>query len=212
MAYVEVMKKLNDIGNYKAKDAQLIAKEYINNNLDVNDLLPYILDNWALHRIYFEVNLKRLKSQQEQFEFIERHFDYLNDWYHTDELIQFVRKYITFEYAYNKAKYYVRDKRTFVRRWGYVLFLTGIHKEPLRFKKIAKLFHNDNEYYVVMAQAWLLADLCIYAREETIEFIRKCKLNYNILGKAIQKICDSYRIDDRTKEICKGLRERVRDN
>ena len=35
MAYVEVMKKLNDIGNYKAKDAQLIAKEYINKS-DIN--------------------------------------------------------------------------------------------------------------------------------------------------------------------------------
>lgn len=212
MSYEKIIRELHSLGSYKTKDVDKIGKSLLKNKEDVSDLLPHILDSWELHRIYFQVNLGLLKNQQDQLKFIEDHFLYLNEWYHTDELIQFVRKYITFDYAYNKAKEYVEHKLPFVRRWGYVLFLTGIHKEPENFDRISKLFHDDKEYYVQMAQAWLIADLCIYAPKQTIEFLTNNKLKYNIIGKAIQKICDSYRIDIKTKELCKSLRNKLKNN
>ena len=66
--------------------------------------------------------------------------------------------------------------------------------------------HDDNEYYVQMAEAWLIADLAIYNSGEVIKFIESQPLHYNIIGKAIQKISDSFRISGDIKKRAKELR------
>jgi len=71
---------------------------------------------------------------------------------------------------------------------------------------------DDEEYYVQMAQAWLIADLAVYNIETIKEFIYNTKLKYNIIGKAIQKICDSFRISYEDKEYLKKLRNKVKNN
>lgn len=72
--------------------------------------------------------------------------------------------------------------------------------------KLFNLFKNNDEYYDVMAQAWLISYLAIYFPNETYEYIKSRKLNYNIIGKAIQKICDSFRISNNYKLKIKELR------
>jgi len=57
-----------------------------------------------------------------------------------------------------------------------------------------------------MAEAWLIADLAIYNPEEILHFIASRKLNYGIIGKAIQKMCDSFRISDEIKRRARELR------
>ena len=58
-----------------------------------------------------------------------------------------------------------------------------------------------------MAQAWLISYLAIYEPEKTLEYLSTCPLNYNIVGKAIQKICDSFRINESTKTMFKYIRK-----
>lgn len=57
-----------------------------------------------------------------------------------------------------------------------------------------------------MAEAWLIAELAVFAPQKVYEWFPECMLQYEIVGKAIQKICDSYRISDDSKEKFKGLR------
>ncbi|NLJ89879.1 MAG: hypothetical protein GX323_03180 [Clostridiales bacterium] len=71
---------------------------------------------------------------------------------------------------------------------------------------------DDPEYYVQMAQAWLICDLAVFNPKDTIEFIENSNLKYNILGKAIQKILDSYRISDSDKAYVKSLRPKLKEN
>ena len=66
---------------------------------------------------------------------------------------------------------------------------------------------DDEEYYVQMAEAWLISYLGIYAPQKTFDYIKGCPLKYNIIGKGIQKICDSFRVSDEWKEKFKSLRK-----
>ena len=138
--------------------------------------------------------------------FIEDNFNYLDDWWHVDQLTQFVNNNLDFDYIYEKAKLYIQDDREFVRRWGYVIFMPTLVKNDKAYK-LFELFKNNDKYYDIMAQAWLISYLAIYLPNETIELIKSKKLEYNIIGKAIQKICDSFRISDDYKTKVKELRE-----
>ena len=206
MIYEETILRLSTIKKMRTADIDAIAKQYLKDNIDVSELYSHIAESGALHRIYFVVSLKRIKKYEEQLAFIEKHFSCLRDWWHVDMLLQLLVKAPSFEYVYNKAKIYTKSNLLFVRRWGYVIFLSGFQKDPQITKEILSLLHDDHEYYVQMAEAWLIADLAIYNSRAILDFIASKALCYNIIGKAIQKIIDSFRICEEVKKHAKSLR------
>lgn len=204
----EFEKEFSKLGNnYKTKDVDKFNKQLIKNNIDVSFLKNIVLEKQEYHRTYFQVSLGRLKTIDEQFLFLEDNFHLLKDWWHVDQLQQFIKKDITFDYAYNKALEYIKSDMPFVRRWAYVMFMPTLVKDKKGFSKLVSLFQDDDEYYVVMAEAWLISYMAIYHPDKTIKYIKTCPLKYNIMGKAIQKICDSYRISDDYKNRFKELRK-----
>lgn len=70
-----------------------------------------------------------------------------------------------------------------------------------------KLFKDDDEYYVIMAEAWLISYLGIYNPDKTLEYLKSKPLEYNIVGKSIQKICDSFRVSEENKNRFKEVRK-----
>ena len=187
-------------------------KILIKSKIDVSDLKNHCLSNQLVHRTYFQVSIGNINTIEEQFDFIEDNEDLLQDWWHVDQLTQFIKKPVDYQFALSKAKLYIESDKPFVRRWGYVLFLVGLQKNKTNTKEILLLMKDDEEYYVQMAQAWLIADLAVYNIETIKEFIYNTKLKYNIIGKAIQKICDSFRISYEDKEYLKKLRNKVKNN
>ncbi len=212
MLYKKIINDLESIPNLKTKDVDRYNKKLIKEKTDVSEIGEYIMENQILHRTYFQVSLGLIKDTEKQFEFIEKNEDYLQDWWHTDQLIQFLKKPVDFDFAYRKAKEYINSDKPFTRRWGYVLFLAGLQKDKAHTKDILALMKDDDEYYVQMAQAWLICDLAVFNPKEVIEYIESCGLKYNILGKAIQKMVDSYRISDEDKSYVKALRSKVKNN
>lgn len=208
----KISRELSAIPNLKTKDVDSYSKKLIREKVDVSSLKDDVNEEGLLFRPYFQVSLSRLKTFEEQFAFIEQNENLLNDWVHTDMLLQFLKKPIDFEFAFEKAKTYVNSDRTYTRRWGYVLFLAGLQKETANTNRILSLIKNDDEHAVQIAQAWLICDLAVFNKEAVFSFIENCGLKYNILGKAIQKICDSFRFSDADKERVKALREKVRGN
>lgn len=196
------------LGNYyRTKDIDVFNKKLIKNNKNVDFLKDFVLSNPQYHRTYFQVSLAKFNNIEEKFNFIEENFDKLQDWWHVDQLPQFVNKYLDFDFAYKKASEYINNNLLFVRRWGYVMFMPKLVKNKNHFNYIIKLFKDDDEYYVQMAQAWLISSLAIYEPQKILEYLYSCPLNYNITGKAIQKICDSFRIDENTKTKFKAIRK-----
>lgn len=187
---------------YKTKDLDGIIAFLVRQKADVSALRSYILDEQDLHRIYYYVNLKQMRDVNARMAFIDRNLLFL-DWWHTDQLIHFVAD-LAFETALSYAKGYFSSDDPFIRRWGYVLFISRLgrgHAEAL-----LPQMTNDDEYYVQMAEAWLIAELAIDEPETVYAWMKANDLRYSINGKAIQKICDSYRIAGAWKEQFKALR------
>ena len=200
--------KLGD--NYKTKDVDRFNRSLIKNCENVSFLSDIVLEKQEYHRTYFQVSLGQLNGIEAKFTFIENNFDKLQDWWHVDQLSQFVDKDLAFDFAYKKAKEYIQSNLPFVRRWGYVMFMPTLVKNSDVTEKLFLLFKDDTEYYVQMAEAWLISYLAIYHPQKTLAFLENCRLKYNIVGKAIQKICDSFRINNEYKKLFKEIRKKYR--
>lgn len=211
MNLAEFEKRFSALGEqHKTKDVDRFNRELIKERADVSFLCDVILTKQEYHRTFFQVSLAQLHGIESKLKFIEKHFDKLRDWWHVDQLSQFVDKELTFDLAYEKAKEYVMSELPFARRWGYVLFMPTLVKTPGAAEKLFPLFKDDDEYYVQMAEAWLISYLGIYFPEKTLSYLESCPLRYNIAGKAIQKICDSYRCTDEVKSRFKEVRKRYK--
>ena len=194
---------------YKTADVDRLIKKYVSEKADVGELREYILDEQVLHRIYYFVALKQMKDVYRRMEFIHRNLLF-SDWWHTDQLIKFVSD-MNFDEAFGYAKEYVKSNDPFIRRWGYVLFISKLCRNEENLGKILTLLKNDDHYTNQMAQGWLICELAVFFPERMLAwFENENELNYKINSKAIQKICDSNRIADDVKERFKALREFLR--
>ena len=188
--------------DYKTADIDRLIQRYVREKANPSLLRPYILEQQELHRIYYYVALKQMKDVKQRMAFIHENLLF-SDWWHTDQLIRFVAD-LEFETAMQYAKGYIVDEDLFVRRWGYVLFISKLGRGHAG--ELLSLLHEDKQYYVQMAEAWLIAELAVFEPEAVYEWFKTSDLQYNITGKAIQKICDSFRISEEWKERYKGLR------
>lgn len=203
----QVQSDLNSLpANYKTADVDRLIRLYGKQNADVSALRPHILAEQQFHRIYYYVNLNRMKDVNERMAFIHENLLF-SDWWHTDQIISYVAD-LDFGIAVEYAKNYIHAEDPFVRRWGYVLFISKLCKGHA--DRLLPLMHDDEEYYVQMAQAWLIAELAVHEPEGVHNWLGKNDLKYSINGKAIQKICDSFRISDEWKERFKKLRPELR--
>ena len=192
--------------NYKTKDVDALIKRYVQEKADVSCLRDYILTEQQFHRIYYYVSLDQIKGAGDRMAFIDRNL-FFTDWWHTDELIRYAAK-APFEELMEYAQRYVKSDDPFIIRWGYVMFIGQQCKGHA--DEILPLMQNHEHYYVQMGEAWLIAELAIFEPEKVYGWFQENDLLYNINGKAIQKICDSYRIADGWKDEFKGLRAKLR--
>lgn len=209
--FLEIKKDFDSLKeNYKTKDIDLLIKEYLKNKEDVSCLKEIILKEDKYHRFYFGVSLLQIDSINNQLDFIEDNFNSLSDWWHVDELNVFIKD-IPLKEGIKRSKKYIKDKREYVRRWGYVLLIKNLWKEKGIEKHVYSLFKDDSSFHVKMSEAWLLSYLAVSFKKETYEFIKNSNLSYDLLSKAIQKINDSFRISKEDKESFKALRKELKE-
>ena len=203
----QVQKDLNALPeHYKTGDVDRLIRQYVKQKADVSALRPYILDQQQFHRIYFYVTLNQIRNADERMAFIHENLLF-SDWWHTDQLISYVAD-LDFDVALLYAKNYIHSEDPFIRRWGYVLFISRLGRGHAA--RLLPLMHDDEAYYVQMAEGWLIAELAIYEPEVVYAWFQINDLKYNINGKAIQKICDSFRIAEDWKRKFKELRPELR--
>lgn len=66
---------------------------------------------------------------------------------------------------------------------------------------------NREEYYIRMAITWLISECFIKYPSTTIDYLSRSKMPIWTFNKTISKICDSYRIDTKTKDFLKKMRK-----
>lgn len=67
---------------------------------------------------------------------------------------------------------------------------------------------KSDEYYLNMAESWLVCELYTKYPQETTKYLKKNKLNKFTQNKAISKIHDSYRVSKEEKEYLNTLKQK----
>ena len=155
---------------------------------------------------YFMLSLKKEKSFEQQMGFLQGKLGEANSWIITDSLQQVIRKAPAeaFEPYYEK---WAKDKREYARRFAYVYAMRYYREDNIGFFLDRLLY--DERYYVLMAQAWMLATFAIGHFAEVVAFLKRKDIPKTLARKTISKMRDSYRISPEQKEIVKRIRDNL---
>ena len=103
---------------------------------------------------------------------------------------------------------YLKSDKEFKIRFAVVMILDYyIDEEYLKedFKIFDDIKHEG--YYVKMAVAWAISVCLIKYYEDTLEYLKKSKIDNWTYNKAIQKAIESYRISDSQKDFLRKLKK-----
>ena len=146
----------------------------------------------------------------EMIKYFNSQIKYINDWCSCDIFCSGLRKVIKnqkSEFLETKVKPLLNSHREFTTRVGLVISKCSYVEQDylnLIFEYTEKLA-NREEYYVKMAIAWLLSECFIKFPSATTSYLISSNLPKWTYNKTISKICDSYRVDDKTKTMLKRM-------
>ena len=182
---------------------ELIKEHKDNNELDPNDFEPgkYL----EIDFIYFGLSLSRLKNIWEQLCFLKNNIKFAKSWAITDIVPSYLKKY-TFDQFYSFFLDSYKSKNLYERRLAYVLGLKLSKDENIL--KILKLIVLNEEYMVMMSEAWLLQTIAITYEDKVYSYLKNID-DVALIRKAISKICDSFRFNESSKNRFKELRKNL---
>ena len=221
MKYQELEKHLLEISDQKFADfsKSLSNSDYISigvkNPILRNIVKEHIkdeelkLDDFKLGKylevdfIYFSLALARLKDIDVQLDFLDRNIYKAKSWAITDCVSTYLKK-LTFEKFWDFFLKNNDSPYTFTRRMSYILALK-VYKDKRVLQTLPYIKKNE-EYMVMMAEAWLMATTAIIYEDEIYDYLLKCE-DKVLKRKTISKICDSFRFNEESKNRFKSLRQ-----
>ena len=152
--------------------------------------------------IYFGLALSRCKNIDEQLEFLKQNIKKAKSWAITDTAATYLKK-LTFDKYWSFFLKLVKSPFIYDRRMAFVVGLKLAKDKNIL--KVTEFIQKDEEYMVMMGEAWLLATVAIYYPNEVYDYLKDLD-DLTLKRKTISKMVDSFRIDEATKERFKGLR------
>ena len=109
---------------------------------------------------------------------------------------------------FNLAKKLIKSKKEFEIRTGYIIMLSHFLDETHIDIILDTLYNEESSsyYYVNMAKAWLISVCFVKFRNKTLSFIKINKLDNFTHNRAIQKIIESYRVNNDDKKYLRTLK------
>jgi len=168
------------------------------------DLTSFALDEAVeLTICYFIIGLLRAKDFPTKMAFLSSNLPFVDSWGVTDSCPQFIKKpeakvFIPY------FKTFIASPHPFVRRFAYVFAMSFYRDDNI--SAFISGVKNSPEYYVYMAEAWMLATFAITHFEEVYAYLEKEDISLELLRKTVSKCCDSFRITPEQKKRLKALR------
>lgn len=194
--------KFQLIGLYST-DIKNIFKKYKTIDLKSFNEFKY----YEMNLIYITYGLKQNKTIEEQIKFLLDNKDIIDCWAIVDSTAKLIKtKPINEELK--MLDILASSNEEFLIRYKYIKLFDYINKDNL--KIIFNNIINSEFYYVLMGEAWLLADCYIKYPNETFLFLKNSEIDNKIKLKTISKICDSYRVNNENKLKVKELRNTLK--
>ncbi len=183
---------------------------YIIKEIAKGDFLGFIRLN--LHSNHSEVVIRgslicRIKDKALFEEYLTEYLASIDNWAACDCLKPLITAKNT-DYYFALAEKYLTMKEIYQRRFGLVLLLklTKFDGYIGRIVELCKGFYDENEYYVNMALAWLIAECYTKDKAQTEQLFDGEDLSKFVYCKAVSKCCDSFRISQEDKDALKKKR------
>ena len=104
---------------------------------------------------------------------------------------------------------YFHDSREYYVRFAVVMLLSHFARDEYADRAFEILDSLDNDsYYVKMASAWAISVYFVHCPEKTMHFLNDNRLDDFTFNKALQKITESYRVNDETKSIIRKMKRK----
>lgn len=147
-------------------------------------------------------------SINETFEYLKIFVPKINSWAVCDTTcsnLKITKKYMKEMWEF--LEQYINSKNEYEIRFALVMYLnyylTDEYIDEI-LQKVDKII--SKEYYVQMAIAWLISFAYIKQKEKTGKYLLKNNLDKFTQNKSIQKICESYRVNNEDKEKLRKLK------
>lgn len=192
----------------RSNNLKIIAKK-----IAKNDYKKFILYN--KHELYEEKILHGLVLGYLKLDFselipmIDEFIPYIDNWAICDCTVANLKIFSkNKEAGLKEIKKYLKNKNTWINRFGYVLLL-NYYIEDKYIDTIFKLCNKyKDEYYVKMSIAWLISTCYVKSKEKTLEYLKYNKLDDWTYNKSIQKIIESNRVNKTEKDILKRMKRK----
>ena len=186
------------------------AKELIK-NYQVEDLLKNIDNEYYEERMLkgLLIGLNKSNDLNKTINYIKDFIPLINNWAICDTFCAGLK--ITKKNKKEMRKFilsYKNSKKEFELRFMIVMILDYYIEEAYledNFKIFSRI--NQKDYYVEMALAWAISVCLIKYYEDTLEYLKKSKIDNWTYNKAIQKAIESYRISDSQKDFLRKLKK-----
>lgn len=103
---------------------------------------------------------------------------------------------------------YLKSNKEFEIRFGIIVMLDFFVIDEYIDAVLERLnnIENIDEYYVKMAIAWNISICFVKYPEKTMKFLKHNQLDDFTYNKALQKIIESYRVEEETKKVIRNMK------
>lgn len=185
----------------RVPELRKLAKEIANR--DYKKFLKEIEAKYHEERIVQGLVIGYAKiSIKDTLKYLEEFIPKINSWAVCDTTcsnLKITKKYM--KEMWDFLDEYVISQEEYQIRFAVVMYLNYYLTEEYIDKVLEKIDKiNSKEYYVQMAIAWLVSFAYIKQKEKTEKYLIQNNLDSFTQNKAIQKICESYRVNKEDKK------------
>ena len=155
--------------------------------------------------IYFGLGLTRIKTSKEKLDFLRKNIKFAKSWAITDTINSYF-KTVSFDEFWEFFLYGYKSQFIYERRMVYVLALK-LYKEN-KILDVLPYLQTNEDYIVMMAEAWLLATTAICYPNEIYDYLKTIN-DPVLIRKTISKMRESFRIDEKVKKQFIELRKNL---
>ena len=184
------------------------AKEIVKEG-NIEEYLENALDNSYEEILLQGMVLGLWKTSIEKFsKYLEKFIPKINSWAVCDVSVagfKITKK--NMEYMWNFLQKYLKSNKEFELRFAIVMLLDFYITDEY-IDKVLQILNNieNDEYYVKMAVAWTLQVAFVKFPNETMKLLKNNKIDDWTYNKALQKIIESYRVDENTKNEIRKMK------
>lgn len=198
---------VNDILGVRIPKLREIAKTIAKDN-PIDFLEKYVCEFYEEKMIYGLV-IGYMKSDLEtRIKYLNKFVQMIDNWAVCDcacSTYKFTQK--NMEEMFEYIKKYVFSNKEFEVRFACIMLMDYFLIDEY-IDEVFQIFNNIklDKYYVEMAIAWAISEAFIKNEKKTREFLANNTLSVNTFNKALQKIIESNRVDDKTKDEMRKMK------